>query len=101
MPSLFGGTRARSCAPCTTKRPAGTGTRSSRLALTQSLASTVSKAMVPAISSLPASVRPLERRDRRLALEEDVGEHVDHALGGVFVADREMRAVGGGGEGGG
>src|SRR5262245_45945842 len=54
MPSLLGGTRSRSCAPCTTKRPAGTGTRSSRLALTQSLASTVSNESVFAISAFAA-----------------------------------------------
>ena len=78
--------------PWTTKRPAGTGTRSSRLALTQSLASIVSKAMVSAISfpgrvgnqfahqrlvrrvgkmqrDVPVSVRPLERGDRGIVLQ--------------------------------
>ena len=72
----------------------GTGTRSSRLALTQSLASTVSKTMVSRDilaggaghqlahqrlvrrlgkmhGDVPAPVRPLERGDRGLALEEN------------------------------
>ena len=48
---------------------------------------------------VPASVRPLERGDRGLALEEDFGQHIDDALGGVFVADGKAGAVGGGGEG--
>ena len=85
--------------------------------MTQSLASTVSKTMVCAMSvagrtghefahqrlvrrlgkmhgDVPAPVRPLERSDRRLALEEDFGEHVDNALGRVLVADRKAGAVG-------
>ena len=102
----------------------GPGTRSSRLALTQSLASTVSNAMVLAISAargagnqfphhrlvggfremqgdIPAPVRPLECRDRGLALEENLGEDVDHAFGGLFVANGKAGAVGGGSDGGG
>src|ERR1700739_996800 len=47
----------------------------------------------------PPAVRPLERGDCRLSLEEDLGQHIDHAPGGVFVADRKADAVGGGGEG--
>src|SRR3954447_3708340 len=62
MASLLPGTRARSCAPCTTKRPAGSGTRSSRLALTQSLASTLSKTSVAAISRLAALVTSSRNR---------------------------------------
>ena len=44
---------------------------------------------------VPAPVRPLERRHRRLALEEDLGQHIDHALGGVLVANGKTGAVGG------
>ena len=111
-------TRSRSWLPCTTKRPAGTGTRSSRLALTQSLASTVSKTSVSAISfpaavatssrsqcligrlgkmqrDVPASVRPLEGGDRRVAVEKDLREHIDDALGRGLGADRKAGAMGG------
>ena len=38
---------------------------------------------------IPAPVRPLERRHRRLALEKDLGQQIDHALGGMLVADRK------------
>src|SRR5215831_3473612 len=61
MPSLFGGTVARSCAPCTMKRPAGTGTRSARLALTQSLAPMISKD-IEAATSAPAAFVTSSRR---------------------------------------
>ena len=50
---------------------------------------------------VPAPVGTLERGDRGLALEEALGQEIDHAPGGLFVADREGGAVGGGGEGGG
>src|SRR6266849_6834308 len=60
MPSLLGGTFARSCRPCTMNRPARTGTSSSSVALTQSLASTVSKLMSRATSS-PAARRTSSR----------------------------------------
>ena len=92
--------------------------------MTQSLASTVSKAMCVCDllagrighefaqqrlirrfgkmhGDVPASVRPLERGERGLVLEEDLGQHIDDALGGAFVADGKAGAVGGGGEGGG
>ena len=55
-----GGMLKRSCRPCTMKRPARTGTSSSSVALTQSLASTISKAM-PCASSSPAA-RPTSSR---------------------------------------
>ena len=58
--ACWAATWSRSCWPCTTKRPAGTGTRSSRLALTQSLASTVSKTMACATSS-PAALATSSR----------------------------------------
>ena len=45
---------------------------------------------------VPAPVRPFERGDGGLALEKDFGKHVDDVPGGVFVADREAGAVGGG-----
>ena len=48
---------------------------------------------------VPAPVRSFERGDRGLAFEEAFGQQIDHALGGVFVADRKAGAVGGGGEG--
>ena len=48
---------------------------------------------------VPASVGPLERCDRGLALEENLGQDVDDVLRGVFVCQREARAVGGGCEG--
>ena len=38
---------------------------------------------------VPASVRPLERGERGLALEEDFGQEIDDALCGLFVADRQ------------
>src|SRR6185437_11453969 len=50
---------------------------------------------------VPASVRPLVRRDRGLALAEDLGQDVDHAPRRMFIADRNMGAVRGRGEGGG
>ena len=50
---------------------------------------------------VPAPAGPLERGDRGLALEKALGQEIDHALGGMFVADGEAGAVGGGGEGGG
>src|SRR5215469_12325625 len=48
---------------------------------------------------IPTAVRPLERGDRRFALEEDLGQHSDHAFGGMLSADRKGDAVGSGGEG--
>ena len=44
-------TRARSCAPCTTKRPASTGLRPSRLLRTQSVGASVSNANARAASA--------------------------------------------------
>ena len=98
---LVGRHVARSCWPCTTKRPAGTGTRSSRLALTQSLASTVrndalarfpSPAARPRVRApapvrrlgemhrdVPAAVRPLERGDRGLAFKKTSVRDRQHA----------------------
>ena len=49
---------------------------------------------------VPAPVGPLERGDRGLALEKALVEQIDHALGGLLVADGKGRAVGAGGEGG-
>ena len=48
---------------------------------------------------VPAPVRPLERGERGLVLEEDFGERVDDALGRAFIANGKAGAVGGGGEG--
>ena len=45
---------------------------------------------------VPAPSRPLERRDRGLALEKALGQHIDDAPGGLFVADGKAGAVGGG-----
>jgi hypothetical protein len=45
---------------------------------------------------VPAAVRPLERGDRGLAFEKHLGQDIDDALGGLFVADREAGSVGGG-----
>ena len=89
------------------------------MALTQSLASTVSKMMSCAHlvaggeadefadrrligrlgemhRDVPASVRPLERGDRGLALEKALGQEIDDALGGRLAADGKGGAVGGG-----
>ena len=49
---------------------------------------------------VPAPVRPLERRDRGLALEENLGEDVDHAFGRMFIANGKAGAMGGGSNGG-
>ena len=46
---------------------------------------------------IPAPVRPLERGDRGLALEEALGEPIDQTSCGRFAADRKTRAVGAGG----
>src|SRR5262249_39038784 len=51
----FNGTRARSWAPCTKKRPASTGARPSRLALTQSFPCTELKARALAASDPAAN----------------------------------------------
>jgi len=48
---------------------------------------------------IPASAGRLERGDRGLALEETLGQEVDHALGDNLVANGKARAIGGGGEG--
>src|SRR5689334_22819983 len=43
---------------------------------------------------VPLSVRPLERRDRRVALEKHLGEHVDDAPRVGLAADRKAGAMG-------
>ncbi len=42
----------------------------------------------------PAPVRPLERGNRRLALEEYLGQRVDQPPGGLLVGKREAGAMG-------
>ena len=54
MPMRLTRTRARSCAPCTTKRPASTGARPSRLLRTQSVGASVSNAS-PCAAAAPAT----------------------------------------------
>ena len=44
---------------------------------------------------IPAPVRPLEGRNRRFSLEEDLGEDVDDAARRLLVRYREADAVGG------
>src|SRR5258708_32880885 len=48
---------------------------------------------------VPAPAGTLERGDRGLALEKTLGQEIDHAPRGLFVADRETRAAGAWGEG--
>ena len=50
MPIRFAGTRPRSCAPCTTKRPAATGLSPAMLSRTQSFAATRAKRNTSAAS---------------------------------------------------
>ena len=47
----------------------------------------------------PAPVRALERRDRGLVLKKAFGQEIGYALGGLFAADGEAGAVGGGRKG--
>src|SRR6516165_10059923 len=54
IPIRLARTRARSCAPCTTKRPASTGARPSRLLRTQSVGASVSNTSAWA-AALPAA----------------------------------------------
>ncbi len=55
MPIRFAPMRARSCAPCTTKRPASTGLRPARLVRTQSVGASVSNVSPPAAAAPAAA----------------------------------------------
>ena len=103
MPMRLIGTRSRSCAPCTTKRPAATGARPSRLARTQSCAASGSKVqrvrgrraggerhqrphrgLVGRLAKMhgerPAAVRLLDGRRRHLGGVEALGERIADGL---------------------
>ena len=73
-----GATRARSCAPCTTKRPAATGSSPARLSPTQSFAATRAKAA-------PGRHR---RRPRRLPVRARRGGRADRESGWRRSSDR-------------
>jgi hypothetical protein len=47
---------------------------------------------------VPAPVRPLERGDRGLPLKKTLGQEIEDAPRGPFVADREGRTAGAGGD---
>ena len=91
MPMRLTRTLARSCAPCTTKRPASTGVSPSRLALTQSLAASVSKASAFAASA-PGRERD-QRAHRGLVRRIEEMDRDRPAAAGFVGGDHGLRRV--------